>query len=236
MIPTLAVIVFATAADPEWIDLNALEVWKPAPGWKAVGSVALDGKDPKQLAATAGDGILANAPRGRTANLETRQSFADAEFRCEFLIPRGSNAGVKLMGAYEIQILDTHAATTLNGNSCGGIYPRGEDRPRYHTIDNGTPPRINAAKPPGEWQSLEITFRAPRFDAAGLKTSHARFDRVVLNGALIHENAEVRYPTGSAWRVKKEVAAAPLLLQGDHGPVAFRNVRVRPLGETVTTP
>jgi hypothetical protein len=50
---------------------------------------------------------------------------------------------------------------------------------------------------------------------------------VVLNGHVIHENVEVRTPTGSAWRLKKEMAEGPLLLQGTHGPVAFRNVRIR---------
>jgi hypothetical protein len=56
-----------------------------------------------------------------------------------------------------------------------------------------------------------------------------RFVKVVPNGKTIDEDVDVEYPTGSAWRLKKEIASGPLLLQGDHGPVAFRNVRVRPL-------
>jgi hypothetical protein len=133
------------------------------------------------------------------------------------------------MGLYEIQIFDSHGKKELTGSDCGGIYPRGEQQPKYHTIDKGVPPRVNAARPAGEWQTLDITFRAPRFDADGKKTVDARFVKVVLNGQVIHENEAVHYPTGSAWRLAKEVPRGPLLLQADHGPVAFRNVRVRPV-------
>jgi hypothetical protein len=69
----------------------------------------------------------------------------------------------------------------------------------------------------------------PRFDAAGKKTANARFVKVVLNGQGIHENVEVPYPTGAAWH-DKESPTGPLLLQGDHRPVACRNIRVQPYG------
>src|SRR5262249_61960449 len=117
----------------------------------------------------------------------------------------------------------------LTGDSCGGVYPRAEQKPKYHHIDKGVPPRTNAAKPAGEWQTLDITFQAPRFDAAGKKTANARFVKVVLNGQVVHEDVEVSTPTGAAWRLAKEVPSGPLFLQGDHGPVALRNVRLRPL-------
>src|SRR4029079_14875977 len=94
-------------------------------------------------------------------------------------------------------------------------------------IDKGIPPKVNACLPPGEWQTLDIIFVAPRFDAEDKKTANAKFVKVVLNGKVIHENVDMEYPTGHAWR-NKEVASGPLLLQGDHGAVAFRNVRVRP--------
>ena len=73
-----------------------------------------------------------------------------------------------------------------------------------------------------------MTFRAPRFARDGTKVENARFVKVVLNGQVIHENVDVKSPTGHVWR-QKEVAQGPILLQGDHGPVAFRNIRVRPL-------
>ncbi len=137
------------------------------------------------------------------------------------------------MSLYEVQIYDSYGIRRPSASDCGGIYPRAELTPRYHHIDGGTPPRVNAARPAGEWQSLDIRFLAPRFDAQGKKIRNARFVRVLLNGQRIHENVEVPTPTGHAWR-DPEVAVGPLLLQGDHGPVAFRNLRVRPLKESGT--
>jgi hypothetical protein len=133
-----------------------------------------------------------------------------------------------LNGCYEIQIFDSYQKKKVTGADCGGIYPRGENKPRYHTIDDGVPPKKNVCRAPGEWQTLKIAFRAPRFDAAGKKTTNAKFDRVELNGEVVQENQEVAYPTGAAWH-DKEHDQGPVLLQGDHGPVAFRNIRIRHL-------
>src|SRR5207248_10528682 len=129
---------------------------------------------------------------------------------------------------YEIQITDSFGKEKLTGDDCGGIYPRAADKPKYHHLDEGTPPRVNACKKAGEWQTLDISFRSPRFDKDGKKTANGRFVKVTLNGQVIHENVEVKHPTGAAW-VNKEMAKGPLLLQSDHGPVAWRNVRIRPL-------
>src|SRR5262249_51379639 len=230
---TLALAAYAPAEEAAWIELTsdakAREAWtKIAADWTAADRVALDAKNPKMLTAEPGQSILVNSPKGRAPDLVTKQQFADAEVQVEFLIAKGSNSGVKLMGLYEIQIIDSHAAKELTGDCCGGIYPRAEDKPKYHHIDKGVAPRTNAAKRPGEWQTLDIVFQAPRFDTAGKKTANAKCVKVVLNGQVVHETVEVEYPTGSAWRLRKEVPRGPLLLQGDHGPVAFRNVRVRP--------
>jgi len=195
-------------------------------GWKIVGDVSLKAGSPKRFEEVSGSGVLIS--HGDASNLESCEEYQDVDVQLEFIIPKNSNAGVKLQGRYEIQILDSHGATALSGDSCGGIYPRAEQEPRYHHIDDGIPPRVNAAKPAGEWQTLEVLFIAPRFDAAGKKISNARFARVLLNGQLIHENVEVSAPTGVAWRLVKEVPKGPLLLQGDHGPVAYRNIRVTP--------
>ncbi len=224
------------ADDKGWITLlgedRELEAWKsPSAKWVVAGGAALDPANPRKLVATPGKGVLVNSPPGRLPDLVTKEPFTDLEAHVEFLIPKGSNSGVKLMGRYEIQIEDSYGLKRpLTGSDCGGIYPRAETRPRYRYLDKGTPPRVNAAKKPGEWQTLDIVFKAPRFDDKGKKIAHARFVKVVLNGQVIHEDVEVKYPTGSAW-VTKEVAKAPFLLQTDHGPVAFRNVRVRPLSD-----
>lgn len=217
-----------------WIDLVAspeLEAWRPpTEGWVFVRDVHLDPENPKKLVGEPGAGALYNGPKGRTKNLVTKRKYADLEAHVEFLIPKGSNSGVKFGGVYEIQILDSHGKTALTGNDCGGIYPRAQAKPKYHYLDKGHAPRTNASRPAGEWQTLDIVFRAPRFDDAGQKVANARFVKVVLNGQVIHENEEAATPTGSAW-VKKETPTGPFLLQADHGPVAFRNVRIRPLND-----
>lgn len=216
-----------------WIELSVDPddaAWReePKPGWSAAGGVHLDAKDDGQFAVDAGDGVLVS--RGES-NLYTAREFDDAEVRLEFLIPRGSNSGVKLCGLYEIQILDTHGKPVeeLTGDSCGGVYPRAELGPPYKYLDDGVSPRVNAARPAGEWQTLEIRFRAPRFDDSGKKIAHARFERVVLNSEVVHKNVELDHPTGHAWNKEPEIARGPLMLQGDHGQVAFRKLAIRPL-------
>lgn len=223
----------AAADELGWIDLFSgkdVAAWKePTTGWQVSKSVALDPKNPKKLHAEKGDGLLVDFGKGR--NLSTKQSFTNVEVQAEFLVPKGSNSGIKLMGLYEIQIRDSFGVSQekLTGDHCGGIYPRAEDKPAYHHIDAGFAPKINAAKPAGEWQTLDITFKAPRFDSNGTKIANAVFVRVVHNGQVVHENRDVGTPTGSNY-VRKEIPKGPILLQGDHGPVAFRNIRVRELG------
>jgi Domain of Unknown Function (DUF1080) len=220
-----------SAAPPAtWTSLSSspsFNAWrKDHHGWKIVGDVKLNSDHPSRFDEKPGNGILVS--NGDASNLESREEYQDVTVGLDFMIPKQSNAGVKLLCRYEIQILDTYGAKQLTGDSCGGIYPRAEQEPSYHHIDRGVPPRLNAAKPAGEWQSLEIEFIAPRFDANGKKTSNAKFVRVVLNGKVIHENVELSAPTGAAWRLVKEFPRGPLLLQGDHGRVAFRNIKVRP--------
>jgi hypothetical protein len=224
----LALAAAAPAAEAEWIDLTNLDVWKgKTDGWVVAGGAKMGPKNERRLVAEPGKGVLVNGSKGRAPDLVTKQSFGDVEVHLEFLIPKRSNSGVKLEGLYEIQIYDSYGKKELTGNDCGGVYPRAEQKPVYHHIDKGIAPRTNAARRPGEWQTLDLIFLAPRFDKEGKKTANARFVKVVLNGTLIHEDVELKWPTGHAW-TKKEVPAGPLLLQGDHGPVAFRNVCIRP--------
>jgi hypothetical protein len=93
---------------------------------------------------------------------------------------------------------------------------------------SAAPPKVNASKPPGEWQKFVIEFRAPKFDAAGKKIANAKFVKVVLNDQVLHENVEMKgvTPTGVTG---KESATGPLMFQGDHGPVAYRNIKITPL-------
>jgi hypothetical protein len=224
----LLLVAVSAAGDGGWTDLTPLDAWKrPTGDWVVGREAALDAGNPRKLVARPGQGVLVTGPSGKARDLVSKEKFGDVEVHVEFLISKGSNSGVKFEGMYEIQIKDTYGARKLSGDSCGGIYPRAELEPRYHHLDEGIAPRVNAARPAGEWQTLDAIFLAPRFDAAGKKVQSARVVRAVLNGRVIHDNVELKTPTGHAWR-NKEVPEGPLLLQGDHGPVAFRNVRVRP--------
>src|SRR6516165_1114464 len=210
----------ASLAD-SWSDLSsgetALEAWaSPTGDWFCAARAEPDSKNPRTLHAEPGQGILVNGRKGRTVDLVTKRKFKDVEVHLEFLIPKGSNSGVKFEGLYEIQILDSFGVKKPKASDCGGIYPRAEEEPRYHHIDEGVPPRSNAARRAGEWQTLDFIFQAPRFDAKDRKVANARFVKVVLNGQVIHENVEVATPTGAAWRLRKEVPEGPLLLQGTH--------------------
>jgi len=225
--------VYGQAEDQGWIDLMSLDAYRPPTGaWVEVGGVGLNPQDPKRLVADPGSGVLYNGPNGRTVNLVTRQDFGDVRLHVEFLIPKGSNAGVKFEGVYEVQIFDSWGVKTPTGSDCGGIYPRAELRPRYHHIDDGYPPLTNACKPPGQWQTMDVTWRAPRFAADGKKVANARFVQVVLNDHVVQADLEVATPTGNNWK-NPEHPTGPLLFQADHGPVAFRNLRVRPLESRV---
>ncbi|MBL9162110.1 MAG: DUF1080 domain-containing protein [Planctomycetaceae bacterium] len=222
----------AAGAD-EWISLlegASLANWQEdQTGWSLASGVKLHPDAPDQLISEPGDGVLIS--NGDAVNLYSRQNFQDVELKCEFFIPRDSNSGVKLNGLYEIQIRDTHDMKDLTGDMCGGVYPRAKQEPSYEHIDDGVAPMENAAKPAGEWQTLQLTFYSPRFDAAGKKIADARFEHVMLNGREIHKQVDLHYPTGAAWNTMPEVPRGPLMLQGDHGLVAFRGIQVRPLAK-----
>lgn len=221
---------FLTAAPPAGKPLlngNDLSGWKGPHGtWQVVGGVALLPDNAKGFKAEPGKGIILNSLQGPTVDLLTEAGHGDCELHVEFCVPEGSNSGVYLMGRYEVQIFDSFKKTKVAYSDCGGLYEGVENGQGYP----GKAPAVNASKAPGEWQSFDITFRGPRFDAAGKKTQHAKFLKVIHNGQLIHENVEVTGPTRSA-AFSDEKAEGPLKLQGDHGPVAFRNLFLKPLAD-----
>ena len=219
----------AGAAEDGWVELlksgDLASFRQPAGEWKIVGEAAVNPQDAKHLIATPGKGVLLNGDKGKTRDILTTAEFGDVEAHVEFMVPEKSNSGVYFMGRYEIQVFDSWGVEHPKYSDCGGIYQRWGDKGGYE----GEAPKVNASRKPGEWQSYDVTFRAPRFDASGKKTANAVFVKVVHNGAVIHENAEVTGPTRSS-TFNDEKAVGPLMLQGDHGPVAYRNLRIRPLG------
>ena len=200
--------------------------------WRVPVLVLVDPADETKLAgepysgqAGAVPALLANR-EGKSANLVTEEEFADAEIYVEFALPRKSNSGVCVMGNYEIQLYDSFGRkdSELSVSDNGAIYAFPGKKGRF----GGAAPRVNASRAPGEWQSLHIWFQGPRFGEDGKKIENARFLKVELNGVEIHRNYELIKSTRAVapW---PERAKAPLLLQGDHGPIAYRAVYVREL-------
>ncbi len=207
-----------------------LSAWRGNTGqWQIVGDVFMNPQNENLLSSKPGTGVLLNGPTGRTVNLLTKKEFGDVKAHIEFIIPKGSNSGVYFMGRYEIQVFDSwRKASEYPGIECGGIYERW-DESRDPKGFEGHSPRVNASRPPGQWQSFDVIFRAPRFDENGKKVSNARFEKIVHNGVVVHEDVELTGPT-RAGTYEDEKPVGPLMLQGDHGPVAYRNIWMEPAG------
>jgi Domain of Unknown Function (DUF1080) len=217
----------------DWVDLMKPDVWKKFDDkWIPTDAVKLapdtKKRDDRLLKAEKKEGgaIWVNGETGRLPNLITKQAFGDCEVHVEVLLAKGSNGGIKFHEVYEIQFFDSFGKKDpLTGSDMGGVYPRA-DLEKGGYLDKGIPPKVNASKAPGEWQTLDVIWKSPRFDAKGEKTASAVIVKATLNGQVIHENAEVKTPTGGNW-MKKETATGSFMLQTDHGPTAWRNVKIR---------
>jgi len=192
--------------------------------WRVAGKVELDPDNPGQFKITDGTGILVNGERGRTSDLVSTVVHGDCIAHIEFMVPEHSNSGVYFQGRYEVQILDSYGKQKVSSHDCGAIYARWI---KGREVE-GHAPRVNASRPPGRWQSFDVVFKAPRFDADGKKIANAMFVKVVHNGKVVHENVELTGPTRGPI-AESEVPVGPLRLQGDHGPVAYRNIWIQPL-------
>jgi hypothetical protein len=211
-------------------DLGAFE--NPGGNWTLAADAWADYTQKGTLEQTKeGKGVVINHPAQKhRSQLVTKQQFGDIEMALDFMMAKESNSGVYLQGKYEVQLLDSWTKQDPASGDCGGIYQRWDNsRPAGHKGYEGIPPLQNACRAPGLWQHLVIKFRAPRFDAQGNKIANARFEEVYLNGVLVQSQVEVTGPTRSPSTSTEEKSRGPLLLQGDHGQVAFRNIRYRPL-------
>jgi hypothetical protein len=182
-------------------------------------------EEPKAVTFQPGTGILLNInDDSRKDNLITNWEHGNIDLELEVMLPKGSNSGIYLQGRYELQLLDSWGVKNPKFSDIGGIYRNWESEPGK--IYMGKAPLSNPAKAPGLWQKLKISFKAPRFDAAGKKIANAMFESVYLNGVKIHDHVEVPLPTGGPIE-NNEKPTGPLMIQGDHGPVAFRNIRYK---------
>jgi hypothetical protein len=154
--------------------------------WEFVGDVSFDTIQGKAKISH-GTGILVNRPTKRdTGHLFSNLEHGDIELELDFMMAKGSNAGVYLQGRYEIQMFDSWGVEHPSFSDCGGIYQRwDESRPEGQKGYEGKAPAQNASKAPGHWQHFKIIFQAPRFNRQGEKSANARFLKVVHNGVLI---------------------------------------------------
>lgn len=219
------------------IALQDLKEFKSTGGnWKIASDVFYDLKEGGKGKINSGNGILVNDLSGKSKDhLFTNMEHGDIDLELDFMMDKGSNAGVYLQGRYEIQMFDSWGVYPPKTTDCGAIYERWEDsRPEGRQGYEGHPPAQNVSKAPGLWQHYRIEFRAPRFNSKGEKIENARFIKVVHNGVIIHENVEVTGPTRAA-AFQDEKALGPLMIQGDHGPVAVRNIKYKAYGSDRVT-
>ena len=200
--PSDAIVLFDGNDLSQWLSSNGAE-----PKWKVV------------------DGAMESVPR--SGYVVSRQKFGDCQVHVEFASPKNvkgtgqgrGNSGVFLMGEFEVQVLDSYENQTYSDGSAGSIYGQ-------------YPPLVNASRKPGEWQTYDIVFKRPRFDAKGNLTSAARLT-VFHNGVLVQDGNEALGPTNwirhKAYENMAGKTEGPLSLQ-DHGnPVRYRNIWVRNL-------
>lgn len=172
-------------------------------------------------------GALTVPPRvgGKDSTLISKQGFGDVQLHLEFRSPnppqrtsqdRG-NSGISFMQRYEVQVLDGYQNPTYADGTVGSVY-------------GWKPPLVNPSRKPGEWQSYDIVFERPRFDAAG-KVERPAYVTVFLNGVLVQHRQRMLGTT--VWRkvatYEPHGDSLPIQLQDHDSPVSFRNIWVRPL-------
>ena len=218
------------------------EVWEPEPAIVAPGSngaapadaiVLFDGDEASEWRHTDGrpvewvvaDGVITVV--GGTGNIESVRQFGDIQLHLEWRAPvvvegdgqgRG-NSGVFLQKQYEVQVLDSYDNRTYSNGQASSIY-------KQHI------PLVNASRPPGEWQTYDIVFEAPRFTGEGALERPA-YITVLHNGVLVQNHSEVQGTTEFIGppSYTAHPPLLPLMLQ-DHGnPVSFRNIWIRDLGQ-----
>lgn len=209
------------------VELQNLGAFKdPGKNWKIVGNVSADLAKENKLVTSPGTGILVNILDKKGSDLFTANEYGDVDLELDYMMALGANSGIYLQGRYELQLMDNWGDAPPTQGSNGAIYQRWNDNePEGKKGYDGHAPRLNASKAPGTWQHLKISFQAPRFDANGNKISNAKILLAELNGAVLHENLQLSGPTRGSVN-NNEAAKGALRFQGDHGAVAFRNIRI----------
>jgi hypothetical protein len=200
-------------------------------------TILLDGKDLSHWENDKGEACPWKLEDGAMVvtkgSIRSKDAFGDCQLHAEWQSPnppkgkdqdRG-NSGIFIMSRYELQVLDNYQAETYADGMAGSIYGQ-------------YPPQVNASRPPGQWQTYDVIFHAPRFNEDGSVAKPAR-ETVFFNGVLVQDNVELKGSTAHMTLAKyaKHADKMPITLQ-DHGhPVKYRNFWVRPiLAENPVTP
>lgn len=198
-------------------NLNEWERWKGPLGYGFIGAKGETG--PPEWLVEEGAMVVTGK-----SSLKTKREFGDVQLHIEWASPsevvaasqgRG-NSGVLLMGAYEIQVLDSYENKSYADGQASAIYGQ-------------YPPLVNASRPPGEWQSYDIIFEAPRFEHGKLvKPAYAT---VFHNGVLTHHRREILGPMRHKIPTEyvPQPSRGPLVLQMHSNPVRYRNIWIREL-------
>ena len=243
------------SADDEFVPLfngKDLSGWVPRNPkakqvWVACDDVKLDPADPSRLLPIGRGGktnsVLLCGEDGRGSDLMTVEPYYDYELHVEFTVPKGSNSGIYNRGLFEIQIFDSFGVTKPAFHDCGAFYERAL-------------PSENLAKAPGEWQTFDITMKGKKLtlvwngktvykeiDIRYGETDKAAFERLNAENAGKPEHLRVKLEAkdgrylgyfgegGTRAGLPGPDRPGPILLQGDHGPVAFRNLRIKKLSK-----
>lgn len=221
-------------------DPKATEVWEPEPRVVTPGNtnsappsdaiVLFDGSDLDAWQHGDGsaaqwvieDGIATVKPR--TGAIKTKEQFGDCQLHLEWRAPtviegegqgRG-NSGVFLQERYEVQVLDSYNNRTYSNGQAGSIYKQ-------------SMPLVNVMRAPGEWQTYDIIYKAPRFNQDGVKVASATVT-VLHNGVLIQNNTEIKGTTEYIGLPKNAAhGEGSIILQDHSNPVSYRNIWVRRL-------
>lgn len=241
LLPTILLLIICmnTGLSQQAGDPKATEVWEPEPVVVTPGENAappsdaivlfngkdlsqwtsVDGKEPRW---TVNDGVI-TIEKG-TGDIKTRRTFGDIQLHIEWRTPpmvegegqgRG-NSGIFLQERYELQVLDSYKNRTYSNGQAGSIYKQ-------------TMPLVNASKGPGEWQTYDVIYIAPRFNSDGSLQQSGRIT-VLHNGVLIHHNTEILGTTEYIGKPKYVAHEKASLRLQDHGnPVSYRNIWLREL-------
>lgn len=229
----------AQITDGKIVEPELTEVWEPVPRVVTPGAhtappsdaiVLFDGTNTNEWAHqdgsavkwSVGDQAMTVVPG--SGNIKTKRNFGDFQLHLEFRTPaqvvqdgqdRG-NSGVFLQGRYEVQVLDNYNNRTYSNGQCASLYKQ-------------SIPLVNACRPPGEWQTYDIIYTAPRFNDDGIRISPA-YVTVLHNGVLVQNHQEIKGTTEYRG-LPKNIAHGdgPIILQDHDNTVSYRNIWLREL-------